>query len=266
LHRAADTAGAVLGPLIGAALLAWLQPRFTSNPDQPFRWIFLLTLAPGLAAALAFALLVREQPATGLKGTSLTGAWKLLPTGFRRYLIGVGAFGLGDFSRLLLVLAATDLLEPQYGGQATAIAAVLYGWHNACQALAAFAAGAFSDRVGRRGPLIGGYLLGAAVSAGFAVAYSSGWGSLPVLAGLFALSGTYVAIEEALEPALAADLVSDRSVRGTAFGVLGAVNGTGDLLASLLVGLLWQSVSAPAGFAAAAGLMACGALLLWRVR
>jgi dipeptide/tripeptide permease len=55
-------------------------------------------------------------------------------------------------------------------------------------------------------------------------------------------------------------------VRGTAYGVLGAVNGAGDLLASVLVGLLWQYVGAPEAFTAAAGLMALGAVLLWRVR
>ena len=59
---------------------------------------------------------------------------------------------------------------------------------------------------------------------------------------------------------MTADLVPDPSVRGTAYGILGAVNGVGDLVASLLVGLFWTDLAAPAGLLAAAGLMAAGAV------
>ena len=266
LHRAADTAGAVVGPLAGAALLLLLQPNFASEPDRPYRWIFVLTLVPGLGATLAFAALVRERPGTGLGSMTFAGALGRLPAGFRRYLVAAGVFGLGDFSRTLLILVATDLLRPSYGAEAAAIAAGLYSWHNACQALAAFPVGALSDRIGRRGLLAGGYLLSSAVAVGTAVACSSQMGALPALAGLLALSGVSVAVVDALEGAMTADLVTDPVVRGTAYGVLGAVNGLGDLFASLLVGLLWQHVGAPAGFAAASGLMALGAVLLWRLR
>jgi MFS family permease len=268
LHRAADTVGAVVGPLAGAALLYALRPAYPGEADRPFRWVFLLTLAPGLTAALAFAVLVRERPHAGLNTSTLTGAWGLLPTGFRRYLVGVGVFGLGDFSRALLVLAATELLRPRNGSleAAAAVGAVLYAWHNACQAATAFPVGALSDVLGRRGLLVGGYALGAFVALGMGVLMWAGMASVAVLGLLFALSGAYVAVEEALEGAMTADLVSEPAVRGTAYGVLGAVNGAGDLLSSLLVGVLWQTAGPAAGFAYAAAVMAVGAWVMWRVR
>jgi hypothetical protein len=89
--------------------------------------------------------------------------------------------------------------------------------------------------------------------------------SVLLLAVLFALAGVFIAFQEALEGALAADLVPNESLRGTAFGVLGAVNGVGDLASSAVVGLL-GTISPVLGFGYAAVLMLAGALLLYRAR
>jgi MFS family permease len=265
LHRAADTAGAVVGPLLGAALLAFLTPLWPDDATRPFRAVFLLTVIPGLGSALAFAILVREKPIERPPERKFFAALGALPVPFRRYLLAVGAFGLGDCSRLLLILAASELLAPQLGGGTAAWAMVLYAFHNACQASISYPVGALSDRVGRRGLLIAGYTLGAAVSAGFALALFAETASVALVTLLLALSGTYVGIQESLESAMTADLVPDSSSRGTAYGVLGAVNGTGDLAASLIVGSLWL-IAPPLGFIVAAGLMGLGAILLWRVQ
>src|SRR5580658_912856 len=56
-HRSGDTIGAVIGPVMGVLLLSLLPHRI---PDAPFRTIFLLSLIPGLAAPLAFLILVEE--------------------------------------------------------------------------------------------------------------------------------------------------------------------------------------------------------------
>jgi MFS family permease len=122
-----------------------------------------------------------------------------------------------------------------------------------------------SDRVGRRPLLVLGDALGAGVSGGLAAALLTGSVPLPVMVAMLGLSGLYVAVEESLEGAMTADLVPDSAVRGTAYGVLGAVNGVGDLVASLLVGALWL-VAPPLGFAVAAGFMAVGAVLLHVLR
>jgi hypothetical protein len=107
--------------------------------------------------------------------------------------------------------------------------------------------------------LVAGYALGVATMAGFGVLFVTQTRSVSWLAVLFVLAGFYLAVEEALEPAITADLVPDRAIRGTAMAVLATVNGVGDFAASVGVGALFALAPA-AGFAAAAGLMLVGAV------
>ncbi len=261
-HRAGDTLGAIVGPLLAAGLLLTLPTEWFECPDEPYRWIFVLTLLPGLGAAAVFAGLVREQRFTPRPGLRLAASLRLLPRDFRRFLLPVFVFGMGDFSHALLILVAGGLLTPHYGMQeAAAWAGLLYAVRNTTGALAAYPAGWWGDRLGRRRVLVGGYALAAMVMLGFAILSFNGWVSVGLLAVLFAASGMYIAIEEALEPAITADLVPDRTIRGTAMGVLAAVNGVGDFVASVGVGALL--VLGPEwAFGGAAVLMAAGAALL----
>jgi len=82
---------------------------------------------------------------------------------------------------------------------------------------------------------------------------------------MFALAGIYIAAEDALEGAIAADLVPEE-VRGIGYGVLGTVNGVGDLVSSIIVGLLWAHVSVAAGFLYAAMLGAIRRAVIFRLR
>jgi MFS family permease len=265
-HRAGDTAGAILGPLLGAAVLHLLQPRYeAADPTWPFRIVFLLTLIPGVASAVAFAVLVRERRRAPNRELKFWASIRALPRRFRRFLVGAGVFGVGDFSPTLLILAAAQLLTPTYGVvEAGQLGAVLYTWRNVLYAAASYPAGALSDRYGRRGLLALGYVLGAATAAGFAAVFAEMGVGLPPLALLFGISGVSMAIVDSLEGAFTADLMHDEAARGTAYGVLGTANGVGDLISSALVGLLWAT-SPVVGFACAAGLMALGAVLLRRV-
>ncbi|MFX6007000.1 MFS transporter, partial [Acinetobacter baumannii] len=60
-HRAADTAGAVVGPLLGVALLAWSQNLHLKEASEPFRMVFWMALIPGVLSVLSFALLVKDD-------------------------------------------------------------------------------------------------------------------------------------------------------------------------------------------------------------
>lgn len=262
LHRAGDTVGAVAGPLLGVWLLSVLPHP---SPTAPYRTIFLLSLIPGGLAVAAFAALVSDRRQPARHGLKLWHAVRGLPGAFGRFLRGVGLFGLGDFSHTLLILAATVLLTPRYGTvRAVQWAALLYVVHNVFYAAAAYPAGALADRVHKPRLLAGGYALAAAVAFATAWLMARHWASLPALALVFAAAGIYVAIQDALEGAIPADLVPAPD-RATAYGVMGAING-GDFVASVLVGTLWTAVSPAVAFSAAAALMLAGSLVLASVR
>jgi len=265
-HRAGDTIGAVLGPLVGALLVAVLPATVFDIPEAPHRIVFLLTLVPGVGSALVFLLLVREQRFTPKPAVRFRESLAELPGPFRRYLVAVGVFGLGDFSPTLLILASIALLEPACGRErALFIGPVLYAIRNAVQAATAFPVGALSDRIGRRGLLVAGYLIGVVVMFGFTAAFAWEIHSLAYTIGLFVLAGVYIAFQEALEGAMTADLIPDRARRGTAYGALGCVNGVGDFAASFVVGLLITD-RPEAAFLYAAGWMLLGAGAMALVR
>jgi MFS family permease len=260
-HRAGDTIGAIIGPLLAVGFLAHFQGKL-SDPTAPFRRVFLLSLIPGLGSAVAFGLLVREESA-GSPRTSFLAAVRNLPRGFRQFLLGAGIFGMGDFARTLMILAATQLLTSSHGAQhATRIAALLYVGHNLFYAAYSYPMGALSDRIGRRGLLALGYLAGALVSVGFLAAFYWRLDVVVYLLALFGLGGFSLAVVDTLEGAMTADLVWEGS-RGAAYGVLGTVNGVGDFVASTLVGVVWAKFSPTAAFASAAVLMGVGAGVIY---
>ena len=63
--------------------------------------------------------------------------------------------------------------------------------------------------------------------------------TLPYLLLLFAAAGGFIAIEDALEGALAAELLP-AAPRRLGYGVLGSINGIGDRVSSPIVGPLWN--------------------------
>jgi len=265
-HRAGDTLGAIVGPLLAVGLLALLQERADADPSAPFRLIFWLTLIPGVSSALAFALLVTERRRAPNHDLRFWATLRSLPRPYFRLLTGVGLFGIGDFAHTFLILAATQLLTPAYGVmRAAQIAALLYVARNVIYAGASFPIGAWSDRIGRRGLLTAGYVAGGLVAAGFAAAFFFHVRSLPLLLFLFCLAGAYIAAQDSLEGAITADFVAG-AARGTGYGLMATVNGVGDLVASAVVGLLWTAVSPVVGFGYAAVMMLAGAVVLHRVR
>ncbi len=137
--------------------------------------------------------------------------------------------------------------------------------HNTFYAGASYPVGALSDRWGRRGLLVAGYLVGALAAVGFLAAFLWHLTSLAYLSLLFILGGTHVAFQDALEGAMTSDLVP-ADILGTAYGLRGTVNGVGDLISSAAVGALWTAISPAIAFGYAAVMMLAGAATLWRVR
>jgi MFS family permease len=257
-HRAGDTLGAILGPLAAVVLMAW----GAGHGLRPLHWsrtLIAWTLVPGVLSALAFAVLVPERARNPRERPSFRHALGRMPASFRRMLAGVGCFGAGDFAHTMLILAATQLLAARLGlGRAAAWGGMLYVLHNVIYALSAYPVGALADRWRNHRLILGlGYALGALVPLALIPCFKQGWAGLPALAGIFALAGLVSGIKDTLEGAAAADLVPAEH-RGLGFGLLGGVNGVGDLVSSVLVGALW-TLHPALGFGYAAALMALGA-------
>ena len=255
LERLMDTVGAIVGPLTALWLLK------ATNHD--YRAVFLWTLVPGLIAVASFWLLVRERTSDTTKKQTFWKGLQALPRQFRRFLLGVGIFGSGDFSHTLLILYATRMLSPVHGmARAASLAVGLYTLHNVFYAGSAYISGWISDHVPhRKAILAGGYAL-AAITA---ILLTTAPHRLGLLAPIFALAGVYVGTEEALEDSLAAELIP-REQHGMAFGTLAAVNAVGDFLSSLMVGFLWSAVSVAAAFSFSAALFFVGAFIILRLR
>lgn len=265
-HRATDTIGAVVGPLLGVAILGWVQPWQWDDAAGPFRFVLWLSIIPGVLAVLAFLTLVQDPQHSPNPGLKFFSSLRALPTRFKRYLGAVGLFGIGDFSHSLLILAATTLLTASMGVvQAAQVAGLLYVWRNVVQVAVSYPVGVVADRVGHLSILIAGYVLGALTAALTALAFWFGVDSIPLLAGIFFIAGLYVAVQEALESTVTAEMVQPDTL-AMSYGALGTVNGAAKFISSATVGVVWTAVSPELGFGLAAGMMVAGTLALLRVR
>ncbi|MBL8497771.1 MFS transporter [Nitrosomonas sp. JL21] len=265
-HRAADTIGAVLGPLLGVALLGLAQDWHWEDTAGPFRFVLWLSVIPGVLAVLAFLWLVKDPQHSPNPALKFFDTLRGLPVRFKRYLGAVGIFGIGDFSHALLILAATTLLTPSMGVvQAAQVAGLLYVWRNAVQVVVSWPVGWLADRIGHLPILVAGYFLGAVTAVSTALAFWFAVDSIEVLAGIFFIAGLYVAVQEALESTVTADIVRAETMT-MSIGALGTVNGTTKFLSSAAVGVIWTMVSPELAFALAAGFMLAGTLLILRVR
>ena len=243
LHRAMDTMGAVIGPLV-ALLLVQLQ--------VPLRVIFLIAVIPGCVSVLVILWLVKEHRAEPRRG-----AFRLsLPASpaFRWLLAGSLLFAVGNSSDMFILLRAKDL------GMGTAAVILLYVLYNVVYSAGSLPLGGLSDRVGQFPMVLTGYALFAAVYVGFAIA-ASGW----TLAALFAVYGLYIAATEGTSKALIGRAIPTGE-RASALGLYYTATGLASFAASSVGGVLWSAVGPWATFAygAAAGLAAAVLMLLGR--
>lgn len=245
LHRAMDNAGSVIGPLLGAALLA---------SGVALKDVFLWSAIPA-ALCLALALAIRE-PAHAPAPPRPPFDWRLgdMPPAFRRYLVVVALFALGNSSNLFLLLRARELGLPQ------AQVPLLWAGVSAVAMVLATPLSALSDRLGRMRLLLIGYVAYAAV---YAVLGSLQRADLTLFIA-FAAYGVFLAATEGVEKAMVADL-APAGGRGTAFGWFNLVAGLMLLPASVVFGQLYQAVSPGAAFAFSGGcaLLAAALMVGW---
>ncbi len=256
LHRAADSLGGVVGPLVAWALLSlgWAE----------LRGLFLWAALPGLVSVVLVVVFVHEPRApaaaaapapapavtrsTALLESASTAPDPLGPV-FWRYLSVLFVFTLSTSSDAFLLLRASQL------GVSTALIPILWAMLHLVKSSSTWLGGALSDRVGRRPLIVAGWAVYALVYLGFAFATVE-WQAW----ALFVVYGLYFGATEGTEKAFVADLVP-AARRGTAFGWFNAALGLGALPASVVFGVVWGRQGAETAFLMGALIATAAALL-----
>lgn len=266
MHRAFDTAGALLGVLLAAFLLWWLtgspQKEVASEglalASQTAPWIYRTIFGVGAALGLASLILTflvaetaspaepQQKTAAGtLATTPFETSNSTFKTGFLSFpaqywlmLVVLTLFSLANSSDTFLLLHASDHGFSSWG------VVMLYAVYNITYSALSYPAGALSDRLGRWQIMTVGWLLYAAVYAGFALLpVTQAWGLWP----LMALYGVYMALTEGVGKALIADH-APRESRGAAMGLFYALTGVTTFGASLLAGVIWDHYGSSSAF------------------
>jgi MFS family permease len=253
-ERMMDTIGAIVGPLTALALLSAFHHRYPP--------LFAVTLIPSLMAVALIAFVVKEKQRKPVSHISFGDRLRSMPKPYRKFLVAVGLFGSGDFAHSMLILLATQKLAPTQGAaKAASFAVGFYVAHNIFYAASAPISGWLADNFKKPLVLSTGYALGAVMAVLIITLPPTIW----TFALIFVLGGIYVGIEETLEDSLCAELV-DEEHHGMAFGVLATVNGIGDFISSIVVGLLWTEFGTTVAFGYSAVLFVLGSLLVLRTR
>ncbi|HEV8698830.1 MAG TPA: MFS transporter [Candidatus Limnocylindrales bacterium] len=263
LHRALDTAGAVVGVAVAALVVASSQGSAVVLGADTFRLLVLVALVPGVLAVVAIVVGVHDVPrrahdraeanAVPSRAASLVRAvatWRLFPMSFWLFVVASGLFALGNSSDAFL-----SLRSQQLGVDVRDLLLIIVAF-NLANALVSWPVGALSDRVGRRTLVAIAWAIYAVAYAGFALA-----GSAASVALLWILYGTYYGVNEAVGRALVADL-APTDLRATGYGIVNAVVGLLVLPASIVAGLLWDRIAPDAPFWFGAGCAAAALVLL----
>ncbi len=259
LHRAADTAGALLGILIAAFIVWKLQAGSNALSEHTFRTVVLISLIPAFLAVIVLAVGTKEVRVGG-EVRKVRISLKGLGRNFIIFLVIVGIFDLGNSSDAFLVLRA------QERGMSTLNILIMLAAFNLIYTLISTPAGSLSDKLGRRKLIIGGWIVYALIYLGFALARSAVHVGL-----LYAAYGLYYGMAYGTAKAMVADLVP-AEMRGTAFGTYNAILGILDFPASVIAGLLWSGAgtwkgfgpSAPFYFGAGMALLAVLLFIFWK--
>jgi MFS family permease len=230
VHRALDTTGAVLGPLVAFAILA-IAPL-------AFHTIFLVSFLVALVGLAFIVLFVRpgedaqtvEDAGVPTARPSLRAAFGLVAQSRYRALIAVGlVLSLATASDAFLFLVLQDELD-----LGASLFPLLFVGSSALYMVLAVPFGRVADRFGRGRMLVGGYAL---LLCCYLTLLSplGGWPLLTVALGLL---GAYYAATDGVLMALASSVVPEE-LRGSGLALLNTTNSLAKLVASIVFGALW---------------------------
>jgi MFS family permease len=227
-HRALDTLGAVIGPLLALLAIHFL--------DNKFRLIFFLAFIPAFIGILLLVFFVEEKKKEANSTPVFHFNWRDLNPSFKIFLFISFIFALGNSSDAFLILRAQNL------GLSVILVVLTYVLFNFTYAIFSTPAGIISDKIGPKKVLFSGFLLFSVVYLFFGLANST---LFPWF--LFPIYGIYMALTEGVGKAYISNLVPQEK-SGTAFGVYQTTIGLCTFFASLVAGLLWTYIGVSAPF------------------
>lgn len=258
VHRAMDSAGAMLGPIVAFALLS-LAPG-------AYRTLFLVSFFVALLGVAILVLLVRE-PSHGTAGTpdaddeprpSLRAAFGVLSERpFRALMITACVLGLASVSDAFFALLLFERLEFRESFFPLLATAIALGYM-----VLAVPLGRLADRWGREKVFLCGYTL-LLLAYGVLLLPSVG---VPALVLVLALLGAYYAATDGVLAALGSARLPE-ALRGSGLSLLGTATSGARLVASAAFGALWAWQGADTALAIFAGALACAIVMAaWGLR
>lgn len=241
-HRAMDHAGAVIGPLAAAALLAL---------GWSLRSIFIAAIIPTAVAVVVLIVALRgtrPRPEDAVRPVADVGT---RPARLRRFFIPVALFSLANSTDAFLLLQAAK------AGVAPAFLPLVWALHHAVKVALSTWAGTLSDRRGRSFLLIGGWTLYGAIYLSFPFLRSE-----IAFIIVFALYAIPFALTEGAERAMVGRLAA-AGARGAAFGAFALVQGISVLIGTIAFGIAYDLGGPILAFHAAAGLAIAAAITLF---
>lgn len=225
-HRAMDTLGAAIGPVIALVLL-YFYP-------ENYKLVFLVAFIPSIAA-VTFTFMVKDRKPGSTKSAksklSYRRFYKTAPSGYKTLLLLFTVFSFANSSDVFLILRAGNIAKNSM------YAVVSYILYNIVYALSSYPLGTLSDKIGKKIIITCGIFLFSLVYLGFGL--SKDFNTVLLL---FVVYGVYAAATEGVMKAWVSDMIEDE-LKGSAIGLLTMLSSFAVMLGSFATGLIWDAYS-----------------------
>jgi MFS family permease len=224
-HRSMDTLGAVLGPLIALAYLAW-------RPDD-YTGLFILAFVPGIVPVFISFFVRETSPAASHKQVARPFAgiwrfWREASADYKLLLAGFVLFSLLNSSDMLLLLRAGEI------GMAPRDLILAYLLYNLVYALAAWPLGGLGDRIGFKPVFVGSLVVFGGSYLAMGQIDSPVW-----IWAIFAAYGCFTAAHEGIAKSWLS-LHIPKHAKATGQGLFHLLNTCALFIASAGAGLAWK--------------------------
>jgi len=244
-HRATDSLGAVIGPLLALLLMHLLK--------ENMRLTFVIAFIPALIGVVLLMIFVKEKPdssESGAKKNIIHISWKEINPSLKLFFVVSMLFALGNSSDAFLILRSKQL------GLTTTLVVLAYVLYNIVQTLVSTPAGIWADKIGARKVFGMGLIVFAAVYFAFGFITTSWWVWV-----LFPIYGIYIAFTDGVSKAYISEFITERE-SGTYFGIYQTGTAVCQFLASFIAGVLWNNVHPSSAFLYG-GIMTTAALFVF---